>query len=168
MGIDYELVELKYPEDIYRIKTFLEDNKHGLIFNGNSIITDETIYELFHDIPKGINPNNRYVFGIINNGVLVGIIESIRDFPKIGSWILGLLIVNKNIAKDDSLNELYYLIETILKRYYVKEIKIGVLSKNRLALKFWNSLGYNKCGHIKSNRFVNDHENIILLCKIIL
>ncbi|MEF9991961.1 MAG: GNAT family N-acetyltransferase [Romboutsia sp.] len=82
--------------------------------------------------------------GIYESNELVGLIDIFKNYPKINTWSIGLLL----LAPSKRGNKLGSLVHEGLKKHALGSgadtFSIGVLEGNILAHKFWGLLGYSK------------------------
>lgn len=107
--------------------------------------TIKEVNEIFTDLPPNKSYEDKFVLGIFtNNDKLVGLVDLIRDFPTVGEWMLGLMIIDA----DERGNGLGTIAHKALNEWAIslgaKTFRIGVVQENYGALKFWTGLGYIK------------------------
>ncbi|AIY06296.1 hypothetical protein Plano_2331 [Planococcus sp. PAMC 21323] len=97
---------------------------------------------------------------------MVGIydIKDIHRTCEIGIYIGGKSVKGKGYGK-----EACKLIEKFAKEYLnLRKIKLNVVFDNEAALKLWESLGYEKIGEYKEERFIKgEYKNLVLMEKFI-
>lgn len=91
------------------------------------------------------------------------------------NWIhrtceVGMYIGNKNEKGKGYGKEAYRLIEGFAREYLnLRKIKLKVVSDNEIAVGMWESLGFEKVGEFKEERFIKgEYKNLILMEKFIL
>jgi RimJ/RimL family protein N-acetyltransferase len=108
----------------------------------------EKIDKIFTDIPPNKKFDDKYILGVYNSDELVGIVDIIKDFPTIGEWVLGLML----LAPEERGNGLGKTIHEALvvwaKQQGAKTFRIGVIEDNYKAFNFWSNLGYTKIREI--------------------
>lgn len=101
--------------------------------------------EIFNELPPGKNYEDKYSLGVFNNrNELIGIIDIVRDFPAVGEWMLGLLLIKPKERN----NGLGKMIHEALVQWAITlgatSFRIGVIEDNYKGKKFWSGLGYIK------------------------
>lgn len=149
------MVNLTLKND-YTIKTITIDNLQAIemfnvecldyyILHKGALPSKKEALELFNDLPPGKNYEDKYSLGIFKDtNQLIGIIDIVRDFPVIGEWMLGLLL----IKPEERNNGLGKMIHQALAQWAItlgaKSFRIGVIEDNYKGKKFWSDLGYIK------------------------
>lgn len=101
--------------------------------------------EIFDELPPGKLYEDKYSLGVFNNtNELIGIIDIVRDFPVVGEWMIGLLLI-KPKERSKGLGK---IIHVALVRWATTlgatSFRIGVIEDNYKGKKFWSALGYIK------------------------
>lgn len=105
----------------------------------------EEINKIFTTLPPNKNYEDKFVLGIYKfRDELVGIVDIVKDFPTVGEWMLGLML----IAPEERGNGLGKIVHEALIRWVInlgaKSFRIGVIEDNYMGTNFWLSLGYKK------------------------
>ncbi|MBU3202306.1 GNAT family N-acetyltransferase (plasmid) [Clostridium estertheticum] len=106
---------------------------------------EEVINGLFTDLPPNKDYEDKFVLGIYKfNNELVGIIDIVRDFPIIGQWMLGLVLIEPN-ERGTGLGRIIHeaLVEWAI-NLGATSFRIGVIEENHMGINFWSTLGYTK------------------------
>jgi len=106
--------------------------------------TREDIEEILTCLPPNKQSQDKFVLGIFYQDELIGIIDLVRDFPIIGQWIIGLLLLKKK-ERGKGLGKLVHnaLSEIVLKSTG-DSLRIGVIKENINGFNFWKNLSYKK------------------------
>lgn len=123
----------------------------------------EDIKEIFESIPPNKNYKDKFILGIFkNNKQLVGVIDIVKDFPSIGQWMLGLML----IEPEERGNGLGKIVHEKLIQWAVnlgaKSFRIGVIEDNIKGREFWNDLGYKKIKEVSMD-FKNKTNKVIVM-----
>lgn len=101
--------------------------------------------EILTAIPPNKSYDDKFVLGIFNyTNELIGIIDIVKDFPVIGEWMLGLMLIEPE-ARGNGLGKIVH--ESLVgwaKNSGAKSFRIGVIEDNYKGINFWSSLGYTK------------------------
>lgn len=101
--------------------------------------------EIFNELPPGKNYEDKYSLGVFNNtNEQIGIIDIVRDFPVVGEWMLGLLLI-KPKERNHGLGKMIHesLVQWAI-TLGATSFRIGVIDDNYKGKKFWADLGYVK------------------------
>jgi hypothetical protein len=88
----------------YNIKQLSKDNNNIVeklcekctdyyILSDGVFPSKEEIDKIFIDLPPNKNFEDKFLLGAYKSGELVGIVDIIKDFPTIGEWMLGLMLI---------------------------------------------------------------------------
>ena len=100
--------------------------------------------DLLLDCPPGIGLENKHVIGFISpKGEIVGLLDAIKGYPEPEIWFIGLLLFSPD-NRNNGLGEMVmkYFEYWILSQGAV-EIRLGVVEKNKAAIRFWEKSGFN-------------------------
>ena len=127
------------------------------ILHDGILPSKEQIDEIFTALPPNKNYEDKFILGIYKFDELVGIVDIIKDFPTIGEWMLGLMI----IEPEERGNGLGKIVHEALIGWAIdfgaKSFRIGVIEYNYNGIKFWSSLGYTKIKKVNMNFKTNTH-----------
>lgn len=140
----YNIISLSI-DSIKIVEALFERCSDYYILQNGTYPSKEDAKELFTDLPPDKNYEDKFVLGIFNsNNKLIGIIDIVKDFPTLGQWMLGLLLVEPN----ERCNGLGKMIHSALAEWAINldatSFRIGVLEENIKGLSFWSNLGYRK------------------------
>lgn len=89
----------------YKIKILYENN-HNIVeelckkcsdyyvLHDGILPSKKEINEIFNTLPSNKNYEDKFVLGLYKfNNELIGIVDIIRNFPTIGEWMLGLMLI---------------------------------------------------------------------------
>lgn len=115
------------------------------ILHDGILPSKEEIGEIFNALPTNKNYEDKFVLGIYKfDNELVGIIDIVRDFPTVGEWMLGLML----IEPQERGNGLGKIVHEALVGWAInlgaKSFRIGVIEENNNGINFWSALGYTK------------------------
>lgn len=165
-------------ENEYLIQTVTNDNHSEIkqlydlcsdyhIMSSGRIATDENVDDIFkYNEKKTIEDS--LTLGIYNNDeILVGIVDIFKNYPDVGTWMIGLLLISPNERN----KKLGRAVHDEIERYAVSQganvLRIGVLKENTNGRRFWDSLGYQYVKTIKME-IENKNHNVDILIKLIM
>jgi len=102
------------------------------------------IEAIFTAVPPGKTLADKQLLGIYKQGELLGMVDFYRDYPKRGTWWIGLLLLSQR-SRGRGIGK--WVHEELWKLAHVEGVskfQLGVVDKNEKALAFWQGLGYEK------------------------
>ena len=119
------------------------------ILSGGVFPSKEEINDIFTDLPPNKNLEDKFLLGVYKFEELIGMVDIIKDFPTIGEWTLGLMLIEPG-ERGSGLGKIIHkeLIKWA-KGLGAKTFRIGVIEDNHKAFKFWSNLGYIKIKEVK-------------------
>lgn len=128
--------------------------------------TEEDVDDIFKYSEKKTVEDSLTLGVYDNSEVLIGIVDIFKDYPEIGTWMIGLLLLspserNKKLGRD---------VHEEIKRYALSEgaikLRIGVLEDNINGRRFWDSLEYQ---YVKTTTIdiENKNHNVDILSLLI-
>lgn len=148
-------ISLEQSSQIEKLYNLCSD--YHIICSGREA-NEQDIKDIFTYTDKKIIEDS-LTLGIYESSELIGLIDIFKNYPKINTWSIGLLL----LAPNKRGNKLGSLVHNELKKYALSigadSFSIGVLEENILAHKFWKSLGYNKVK--ESNIKFGEKEHIV-------
>lgn len=104
---------------------------------------DEQSVNIFYEaLPPNKDYEDKYSIGVYSKSHLVGVIDLVKDFPKKGTWMLGLMLITpefRNLGLGKGLHE---YIKEIARVEEVNQLRVGVVMENTRALEYWKAFGY--------------------------
>lgn len=98
---------------------------------------------MFQALPEGKGCEDKFLLGIFSHDAApIGVIDAIRDYPELGVWTLGLLVLRPDQRSMGLGEEVYREFERWAAGSGAKVIRIGVAANNGNALRFWSRLGF--------------------------
>lgn len=128
--------------------------------------TEEDVDDIFKYSEKKTLEDSLTLGVYDNSEVLIGIVDIFKNYPEIGTWMIGLLLLspserNKKLGRD---------VHEEIKRYALSEgaikLRIGVLEDNINGRRFWDSLEYQ---YVKTTTIdiENKNHNVDILSLLI-
>ncbi|WMJ81629.1 GNAT family N-acetyltransferase [Clostridium sp. MB40-C1] len=114
------------------------------ILHDGILPSKEEIEEIFIALPPNKNYEDKFVLGIYKFDDLIGIVDVIKDFPTVGEWMLGLMLIEPE-ARGNGLGKIVHQALIMwAKDLGAKSFRIGVIEDNYKGINFWSALGYTK------------------------
>ena len=130
-------------EDNDILQAFLEKCSDYIQLVTGSLPSESAAQSLLTDCPEGKSPDDKLVIGFYTEeGVLVGLLDIIRDYPCQGDWWIGLLLLDPEFRSQGLGECIYASTEKWLKQYGAKKIYLGVVEQNQGAYRFWRKVGF--------------------------
>jgi GNAT superfamily N-acetyltransferase len=119
--------------------------------------------KLFTEVPPNRDANNLTVLGWKGSDGLYASAAIFRDYPREGTWYLGLMIVDVAQRGRGLCRALFAVIEDWVATKGAKEIRLAVLEANEAGERFWRSLGFREIRRVGPHTFKNrSHRRIEL------
>lgn len=132
-------------DSLKTIETLNQECSDYYILHEGVLPSKKEALEIFNELPPGKHYEDKYTLGVFKNiKELIGIIDVVSDFPVVGEWMLGLLLI-KPVERGNGLGK---MIHEALVQWAITlgatSFRIGVIEDNRKGKKFWTDLGYMK------------------------
>lgn len=134
---------LDFKDDLENLQLLCEDCIDYYKMNGGTSCISSAAEELFEELPPGKDYDDKSIVGLFTNqGILIGIIETIRNYPSENTWFIGQMMMaskyrNKGLGK-------IFLIEFCKQiiKHNAKKIRLAVLKENIRGYHFWRKMGF--------------------------
>ena len=93
---------------------------------------------------------------------LIGLADIIRDYPGVGDWWLGLLLIDPDYRGKGLGRQVYTAYESWAAKQGAQRIYLGVIEENHTAHRFWQGLGFKEIKRRPPTRF-GDREHIVIV-----
>lgn len=117
-------------------------------------------------LPPGRGIEDKYVFGLADPASrIVGMIESIRNYPEPGTWWVGLMMIEP-AGRRRGLGSAFYrgFERWVLRRGY-QRVALGVVRANAAGLAFWRQHGFDLTRIVEGQRFGSLTHDVLVLGK---
>lgn len=100
---------------------------------------------LYTDLPEGKGYEDKLMLGVYTaDQRLVGVLDAVRDYPELGEWWLGLLLLEPD-ARGQRLGErVYRVFEQWASGKGAQGIRLAVFEQNVKGERFWRRLGFEE------------------------
>lgn len=125
------------------------------------------VKELFEELPPGKQMQDKEIYGLFQQGVMMGVVDLVKDYPEKGEWIIGLLLLDPSV-RNKGLGRAAH--KTILEHSLdqgAEKLRVGVLEQNNQGLSYWTKLGYKEISRTEKRPF-GDKESVVIVMNYIL
>lgn len=124
--------------------------------------SEDAAQEILESLPPGKYKEDKFVAGIFNkDGRLAALADIVLDYPSMGTWILGLLLIDPGERNKGLGRSIHGGIMRWAATSGAKKLRIGVAEDNINALRFWTHLGYMEKDRVARRYGIKD--NIVLV-----
>ena len=100
---------------------------------------------LYIDLPEGKGYEDKLLLGVFTTERrLVGVFDAIRDYPELGEWWIGLLLLEPKQRSQGLGERTYQVFERWAGTHGAQGIRLAVLEQNTRAERFWRRLGFEE------------------------
>jgi ribosomal protein S18 acetylase RimI-like enzyme len=123
----------------------------------------ENAEDFFYDLPPEKSHQDKMLLGLFDNNSPVAVADIVRDFPKKGVWMTGLLLVHGKMQHQGLGKILLDILIDHARNNQAHTHRIGVLEQNKPALVFWKKLGYKIISRSESRTYGSIRSKVIVL-----
>ncbi|WP_097027043.1 GNAT family N-acetyltransferase [Clostridium peptidivorans] len=154
-------------DDIKIMKSLCERCLDYYLLQNAAPPSKEDAEEIFTELPPGKNYEDKFVLGLFNhNDQLIGIIDIVKNFPTLGQWMLGLLLIDPN----ERCNGLGRIVHNALVKWTIDSgatsLRIGVLEENINGINFWSNVGYTKIKEVSIDFTNKTHKVHVMTLQV--
>lgn len=127
------------------------NNFYELIMNNTDYFDDYVKYrptfkevkeEFLLDVPPDVPLNNKNVFGIYINDVLIGFLDILYSYPKKNTCMIGYLVIDQKYRGQGIGQEVYNRAKSTMLENNMEKIRLGVIANNAPAVSMWAKQGF--------------------------
>lgn len=126
-------------------------------------IKPDNCEELFNDIPPNKTIEDKFLYGIFDKDMLIGVIDIVSDFPEKGEWIIGLLLLSPSVRGIGLGNKIHDLIKEMVENEGGEKLRVGVIEENTKAVMFWEKIGYKEIKITEPRKFGMKKSRVIVM-----
>jgi GNAT superfamily N-acetyltransferase len=104
-------------------------------------------------LPEGKTFDDKFLFGIYAGDEMVGCADVIRDWPRPGTSIIGLLLIAEAHQGRGHGRAAYDELEKIIQGWGAKRVRAAVVRNNSQVIPFWERIGFKATGEVKPYRY---------------
>ena len=117
-------------------------------------------------LPEGKGYEDKFVFGVYADTMMVGCADVIRTYPDEMTAHLGVLLIAESHQHRGLGGTAYRQVECYARAWKrCARMRIGVVQTNAGALTFWRKLGFVESGEVRPYRYGNVKSETIILIK---
>lgn len=152
-------------DNLKQVLDLYNQNKMNMYATGiDGTITIEDINERYLEV---LVNSHEFFVGIIYDNKMIGVIKGRIDYESSEeAWISSIIIDNMYQKRGLGRKSISKIINILNRTYDVKRFYIGLISGNKIGMRFWKSLGFSYLrtinGYIKLN---NKTEDFIIMRK---
>lgn len=130
-------------KDSGRIQGLLEKCRDFMLLVDGRPAGPDAGEEEFIDVPPGRSLDDKFVFGITSQqSDLVGVLDVLRRYPDETTWWIGLLLFAPEVRSQGIGKKTVQGFADYVQANGGQAIMLGVVEENKLALNFWNQIGF--------------------------
>ena len=153
------------PENTRELQTLMEKcADYSLMVDGHP--PDPSVAAaLLADCPPGKTLADKFVIGFsIENKGMIGVLDTVRDYPTERDWWLGLLVLDPVYRNRGLGRQIVQTFESWVGQQGARRIFLGVVEENDKAYQFWLKLGFEVIERQSGRQFGNlTHEVLIMV-----
>ena len=120
----------------------------------------------FTVLPEGKIFEDKFVFGIYLNEVMIGCADILRAYPNDETATIGLLLISEKYQSRGLGSLSYYRIEECIQNWEgCEKIGIGIILTNNKVIPFWEKMGYYDTGRKRPYEYCNVKSEVLIFEK---
>jgi GNAT superfamily N-acetyltransferase len=160
---DYSIRRLSL-EDVGAIQGLCEKCLDYMLLVDGHPVDPNTVEEDFQSVPTGKSPDDKFVFGIINQqNDLVGLLDSLCAYPNETTWWIGLLLFTPETRSQGLGQKVTEGFSEYVRANGGLAIMLGVVDENKRAYKFWNRMGFELVRKTEPQQFRNKTHTVSVM-----
>jgi len=117
-------------------------------------------------LPEGKGYEDKFVFGVYADEIMVGCADVIRAYPDETTAHLGLFLIAEAHQRRGIGGKAYRQVERFARNWEgCARMRLGVVRTNASVLAFWRHLGYAETGEVKPFRYGDVVSESIIMTK---
>ncbi|HSQ97170.1 MAG TPA: GNAT family N-acetyltransferase [Rickettsiales bacterium] len=129
---------LEKNQDLDLVQKFLEHNEDYFKITTGKGVSEFEGGLLFDVLPPNKTIDDKFIIGLFDNNVLVGLVDLVQNYTEENQWIIGEFILDINYRHKSIGNKLLQNIEELLLNLKVSSLIAVAQENNDVALKFWS------------------------------
>jgi GNAT superfamily N-acetyltransferase len=101
-------------------------------------------------VPGGVSREHKHMLGLFDPG-LAGVVEVVRDWPRAGTWNIGLLLLDPAARGRGAGAEVVHAVVAAASAAGAATLRISVDPANSGGLRFWERLGFRPVPSVGSH-----------------
>jgi RimJ/RimL family protein N-acetyltransferase len=129
--------------DLDALQSLLERGSDYFVLHEGRDPTATEARDEWDALPSGTPRSHKHVIGLFRPD-LVGVAELVRDWPRPGTWNIGLLLLDPAIRRQRAGTDTVSAIDAWAARSGADRLRISVTPANAGALSFWQRRGFTR------------------------
>ncbi|OUL22727.1 GNAT family N-acetyltransferase [Nostoc sp. RF31YmG] len=157
------------PSDAKILQQLFEQcTDYAMMTDGHPPLSSAAADE-FLALPEGKTIQDKFIFGLFTpDNTLVGMLESIRDYPDAKSWWIGLMMLAPEHRGKGLGSQFYQAYESWVAQQEAQSVFLAVLEENQPGFAFWKKLGFEVIRLAPPQQFGNKvHQRYVLRRQVI-
>ncbi|KEI01249.1 GNAT family N-acetyltransferase [Clostridium botulinum] len=155
-----------FKDNEYIVEKLCEKCSDYYILHDGIIPSKQKVKEIFIALPPNKNYKDKFVLGVYKFDELVGIVDIVKNFPTMGEWMLGLIVIDPEERGNGLGKRVHKELVAWAKALGAKSFRVGVIEENYKGIKFWSSLGYKKIKEINMDFIAKTHVVNVMRLKL--
>jgi RimJ/RimL family protein N-acetyltransferase len=129
--------------DAGRLQHLYDDCQDFAILTDGEPASPTAAYDEFFALPEFKNQADKFIFGLLNqDDQIIGMIESIRQYPDVETWWLGLMMLAPQTRGQGIGVIMLAWFESFAATHGAQKIMLSVVEVNEAGRKFWERAGF--------------------------
>ncbi len=128
--------------DVYRL---CKTNRRFYRYMGR-VPTKGSLTEIISEVPEGLSPTNKIFIGFYDDDSLIAVADLILGYPESDDVFIGWFVVDGYLQGQGIGTQIFADMRANLKAMGYDYISLGCAKENEVAMKFWESLGFEHTG----------------------
>ena len=119
----------------------------------------------FSAVPQGKSLDDKFMFGLFCEEVLVGLLESVRHYPDDKTWWLGLLLLAPSVRGRGVGEAFFGAFERYVTEQRADRVMLSVVEANARGFRFWQRQGFDEVRKTESQTFGSKTHTLFVMKK---
>jgi len=138
---------LTFEQDQAKVRAFMQKNVAYWLYQDGLPISEQVVHDFFYgELPPNKSYRDKMILGFEEENQLVAVVDLLEDYPKAGTWVVGLFVVDAAIRSQGKGTQLWELLKEFLLENNVQKARLGVLEDNERGKYFWKKVGFTATG----------------------
>lgn len=124
--------------------------------------------ETFTEAPPGKGIEDKFLIGIFDStDRLLGVLETVRDYPQPGEWFIGLLLLDPACRGNGLGEKVCRAFEGWVREAGAQAVGLGVVEANEGAFRFWARMGFATIRKSPPRVFGRKEHSVIYMRRVL-
>jgi ribosomal protein S18 acetylase RimI-like enzyme len=154
-------LQIEQSEPLQRL--FEECADYAMIVEGEGV-SPTAAQDIFKSAPEGRSLTDKFLYGLMDRkGIMVGVLEGLRDYPDEATWWIGLLMLSPEVRRGGLGRKVVEGFSEYVRSEQGKAIMLGVVEQNQAAFLFWQRLGFKLVRQTEPRHFGEKFQTVNVL-----